>query len=381
MIYLRTDNGEINCVVFLDVRKAFDSINHEILIDKMRNLFGIIGIQLKWFESYLNNRVQQCMINGKLSSQKTITCGVPQGSILGPLLFLLYVNDMPESLNYSTPSLYADDTEICTSSNDCGDLVHKINNDLENIRKWMIKNKLQIHPSKSKHMFIASAYNLKNKLSDSPILINNKPIPKIDHYSCLGVNMDERMSWEKHVECICSKVSAGIGAMRRLKPFVPLSTLKMLYNAIIQPYFDYCSPLWDNCGIGLKDKLQKFQNRAARVITGATYDIRSSDILENLNWKPLEERRNHLKSTFIYKILNGHTAPNLKEAFRFNNERDIAYYLRSRETDLALPLPKKEFGKRRFCYNGASHWNNLPYEAKSAESLSSFKTILRQRMS
>ena len=104
------DNGEINCVVFLDVRKAFDSIHHEILIDKMRNLFGIIGIQLKWFESYLNNRVQQCMINGKLSSQKTITCGVPQGSILGPLLFLLYVNDMPESLNYSTPSLYADDT-------------------------------------------------------------------------------------------------------------------------------------------------------------------------------------------------------------------------------------------------------------------------------
>ena len=181
-------------------------------------------------------------------------------------------------------------------------------------------------------MFIASAYNLKNKLSDSPILINNKPIPKIDHYSCLGVNMDERMSWEKHVECICSKVSAGIGAMRRLKPFVPLSTLKMLHNAIIQPYFDYCSPLWDNCGIGLKDKFQKFQNRAARVITGATYDIRSSDILENLNWKPLEERRNHLKSTFIYKILNGHTAPNLKEAFRFNNERDIAYYLRSRET-------------------------------------------------
>ncbi len=182
------------------------------------------------------------MINGKLSSQKTITCGVPQGSILGPLLFLLYINDMPESLNYSTPSLYADDTEIYASCNDCGDLVHKINNDLENIRKWMIKNKLQIHPSKSKHMFIASAYNLKNKLSDSPILINNKPIPKIDHYSCLGVDMDERMSWEKHVECICSKVSAGIGAMRRLKPFVPLSTLKMLYNAIIQPYFDYCSP-------------------------------------------------------------------------------------------------------------------------------------------
>ncbi len=122
-----------------------------------------------------------------------------------------------------------------------------------------MKNKLQIHPSKSKHMFIASAYNLKNKLSDSPILVNNKPIPKIDHYSCLGVNIDERMSWEKHVESICSKVSAGIGAMRRLKPFVSLLTLKMPYNAIIQPYFDYCSPLWDNCGIGLKYNYKKFK--------------------------------------------------------------------------------------------------------------------------
>jgi retron-type reverse transcriptase len=103
-------NGELNCVVFLDVRKAFDSINHEILLDKMHHFFGITGTQLKWFESYLNNRVQQCLINGQLSSPKTITCGVPQGSIMGPLLFLLYINDMPDSLSYSVSSLYAYDT-------------------------------------------------------------------------------------------------------------------------------------------------------------------------------------------------------------------------------------------------------------------------------
>ncbi len=146
---------------------------------------------------------------------------------------------------------------------------------------------------------------------------------------------------------ICSKVGTGIGAMRRVKPFVPLlPTLKILYNAVVQPYFDYCSPLWDNCGIGLKDRLQKYQNRAARVITGATYDIRSSDLLESLNWKPLEERRNYLKSIFIHKILNGHTAPNLKESFQSNNERYYAYNLRNRETDLAPPMPRKEFGKR-----------------------------------
>ena len=148
-----------------------------------------------------------------------------------------------------------------------------------------------------------------HKVSGNPILINNKLVPRINKYSCLGVTMDERLSWDKHIDSICSKVGAVIGAMRRVKPFVPLSTTKMLYNAIIQPYFDYCSSLWDNCGIGLKDKLQKYQNRAARVITGATYDIRSSELLNNLNWKPLEERRNYLKSIFVYKVLNGHTAP------------------------------------------------------------------------
>ncbi len=170
------DSGELNCIVFLDVRKAFDSINHKILIDKMHNFFGVTGNQLKWFESYLNNRVQQCLINGQLSSPRTITCGVPQGSILGPLLFLLYINDMPDSLSHSTPSLYADDTEIYASSNDCADLVNKVNIDLENIRKWMMQNKLQIHPNKSKHKFIGSSYNLKNKVCSNLILINFKKL-------------------------------------------------------------------------------------------------------------------------------------------------------------------------------------------------------------
>ena len=109
---------------------------------------------------------------------------------------------------------------------------------------------------------------------------------------------------------------------------------KVFKVSTIQPYFDYCSPLWDNCGSGLK-------NRAARVITGATYDIRTSDLLENLNRKSLDVRKNNLKPIFIYKILNGHTAPNLNESFRFNNEKSNTYNLRNRITYLALPMPKK----------------------------------------
>ena len=156
----------------------------------------------------------ECNYPGQLSSPKRITCGVPQGSILGLLPFLLYINDMPDSLSHSTPSLFADDTEILVSSNDCCGFGTKLNSDLENIRKWMIQNKLQIHPNKTKHMFTGSSHNLKNKVCSNPILINNKQVPWIfmprrEH------GWRDVPGW---IHWISSKVSADIGAIRRIKP-------------------------------------------------------------------------------------------------------------------------------------------------------------------
>ena len=129
------DDGNLICVVFLDVRKAFDSIDHEILLLKMHDYFRFVGTELEWFRSYLTNREQQCTVKGQISSPKKIVCGISQGSILGPLLFLLYINDMPESLKFCIPSMYADDTEICASAKDCDELVNIINCDLENVHK------------------------------------------------------------------------------------------------------------------------------------------------------------------------------------------------------------------------------------------------------
>jgi retron-type reverse transcriptase len=155
------DEGKINCIVFLDIRKAFDSINHNILLSKMRSN-GISGNELLWFESYLTNREQQCVANGILSSVGKVRCGVPQGSILGPLLFLLYINDLPQCLQKTTPGLYADDTEIYASSHNVNDLINNINYDLNIVTQWMENNKLQIHPEKYKCMFIASSSKIKN---------------------------------------------------------------------------------------------------------------------------------------------------------------------------------------------------------------------------
>jgi hypothetical protein len=161
----------------------------------------------------------------------------PQGSILGPLLFLLYINDLPQCLQKTTPGLYADDTEIYASSHSVNDLIDNINYNLNIVTQWMENNKLRIPPKKSKCMFITSPYKIKNISPGIPILINNVPV----------VTLDEKLNWEHHIEMIIKKVNAGTAVIKRMKTCVPQEFLQTVYNALIQRYFDYCCQLWDNC--------------------------------------------------------------------------------------------------------------------------------------
>ena len=140
---------------------------------------------------------------------------------------------------------------------------------------------------------------------------------------------------------ICKKASAGIGAMRRIKPFVPVDTLEKVYKSLVQTYFEYCSPLWDSCGKLLKNKLQRFQSRAARVLTGANYDFRSADIIQTLSWDTLNARRLRAKSTLMYKIIHDDTAPNLRNSFVGRNVDQTDHHLRNSATDLTIPKPKR----------------------------------------
>jgi hypothetical protein len=164
--------------VFLDIRKAFDSINHNILLHKLKDQFRITNIELGWFESYLTNREHVCIVNGTTSSSKRIVCGVPQGSILGPL-FLLYINDLPEYLHKTTPSLYADDTLISCTTNNLTELTENRDHDLNRIGEWLFRNKLQHHPTKTKLMYIGSKHHINSMTCDLPGMLNNQHIPRV----------------------------------------------------------------------------------------------------------------------------------------------------------------------------------------------------------
>ena len=217
-----------NLVVLIDLKKAFDTVDHQILLRKLE-LYGVRGQALTLLRSYLTNRNQKCQIKNCFSSERLIKCGVPQGSILGPLFFLLYINDLPHCLNKTKPRMFADDTNLTASANSLTDLEAAANSDLENLRKWLIANKLSLNVAKTDFMLIGSKPMIKNISTSHPnVFIENQQIKKVNECKTLGVTIDQHLSWKRNTDKICKKVTAGISAIRRIKPFVDQDTLVLI---------------------------------------------------------------------------------------------------------------------------------------------------------
>ena len=365
------DNGLINGVIFIDLKKAFDTIDHQIILQKLAN-YGVDRNALKWFSSYLSNRRQKCNVNGCLSEAATINCGVPQGSILGPLLFLTYINDLPNCLDAASAKMFADDTNITVSGRNLHELEPIINSELVNLNCWLKANRLSLNIAKTEFMIMGSRQRLNAEANNYNINveIENKTIERVYHSKSLGVVIDDRLSWSNHINELCKKVSSGIGALRRVRPFISTTTAVQIYNALIQPHFDYCSSVWDGLSNTLSDKLQKLQNRAARVILRASYNTSSRSLLEKLNWVTLDKRREKQKSLMMFKSLHQLTPTYLHEMFI---PHSTDYNLRNSDRKLAMPKPHTDYLKRSFSYSGAQTWNNLPSRIRNLDSIGQFK--------
>ena len=201
--------------------------------------------------------------------------------------------------------MYADDTHLTFASNNIETINDVMNHDLSNVNTWLTANKLTLNSSKTEFMLIGSRQRLGTYDTSPKLIIGGDIINQVSSVKSLGVHIDENLSWNMHIEKIAKKIASGIGAIKRCRPFINRTTLESVFNALVQPYFNYCSEVWGHCNKSLSNRLQKLQNRAARILTFSSYDTSADPIFEQLNWKRLDTQRQIQVATMVYKSIHG----------------------------------------------------------------------------
>ena len=247
MIYLvdrisqALDDGDYVLGLYLDFTKAFDTVNHQILLQKLEH-YGIRGIGLEWFGSYLSHREQYVDFDGTKSKTNRVKCGVPQGSILGPLLFLLYINDLSNVSSFLFSLLFADDSNMFALGKDPNELIHSTNEEIKKISNWLDINKLTLNVKKT-HFMVFRNSRRKLKMQET-LMIRGHEIEKVDSTKFLGVYLDSGLTWRNHINYIKGKIARGIGILCKARKYLQESTLITLYYSFVYPYLCYCIPLF-----------------------------------------------------------------------------------------------------------------------------------------
>ena len=251
--------------IFLDLSKAFDTVNHEILFKKLQ-YYGFQGDTLKWLISYMKERVQYVVINGCASSTLGVSCGVPQGSVLGPLLFLIYMNDFPLACNSSSPILFADDTNMTLSHIDLHTLINNANEEMARVAKWFKLNKLSLNIKKSSFI-VLTGRGRSYKKNYARVSIEGNEISQVCHVTFLGIIIDEKLNWKQHIDFIHKKTAKSLGIISKLRHFVDKSCLLTLYYSLIYPYLIYGNIVWANTFHSSLLKIYSLQKRFTRRTT------------------------------------------------------------------------------------------------------------------
>ena len=257
------NEGSISLAVFVDLRKAFDTVNHEILLKKIGQ-YGIRGQNLRWCIDYLANRSQVTLANGKRSSDNVIKCGVPQGSVLGPLFFIIYVNDMQAALNGAKSQLYADDTVIYASGNSAEEVAARLQPELDLFTKWCRENKLSLNVKKTKQMNFGTRHAVK-KASIVKLKVDNVQLKVVPTYKYLGFLLDSTLSFNYHVKTVANTVVYKSVLLSKIRKYLTEDVALKIYKSMILPYFDYRDVVYGNAGQEELEKLQRLQNKCLKI--------------------------------------------------------------------------------------------------------------------
>ena len=363
------DNNSITCTVFLDLAKAFDSVDHEILLRKLEK-YGIRGVALKLMRSYLVDRQHRTKCNEVESVLRVLGIGVPQGSVLGPLLFLLFINDLPNVSKFMV-KLFADDTLLALSGNDIRSLEKNVNIEMKKISKWFSDNKLTLNVDKSKFMILKRK---NNRVQEFNLKYNGKKMERCSFYKYLGVYIDDKLNWTKHVDYLCEKLSKMSGMFSKLRHICDLKLLKTIYYALIESHLQYCNIIWGNATPSVLEPLIRLQAKILRIICFLPNDTENT-VLAQTQTKLLNiGQLNKLSiAKFMFKFKNKKLPKCFENFFRTRTGQQ-RYSLRSRvKEDFICEWGKSSYGMKRLQYEGVQLWNSIETDVRNSNSLREFK--------
>ena len=378
-LVLNADANKINILCLLDLSAAFDTIDHGILLTRLEKTFGINGIALVWLQSYLTNHRQTVMVDGVKSANHVLNYGVPQGSVLGPALFTVYMKPLSSIIarfNFSY-HFYADDSQIYNSVPlvDFEDLIVRLQSCFREIKDWMNQNRLMLNDDKTE-ILVCGRPNIVNQLQISSVSLGNNVVHFSKSVKNLGVYFDSHLSMSDQINHLIKCLYINIRRIRKIRHLIPLHIAHLLVNSLVLSKLDYCNALLTNISKENLARLQVVQNDAARLVLKKSRCSQATPLLYQLHWLPVESRITYKICTLVYKSLNDQSPFYIYDLLKcYSPVRNLRS--KNDKSVLIKPVTHRKIGEQSFVFSAPTLWNSIPNEVRSLSSISTFKSKLK----